>query len=179
MWACRCECGSEVIKRAKSLLRGRLLSCGCLKSPHGHNKRGKRTRTYRAWVNMISRCTRPYVSCYADYGGRGITFCERWRAFDNFLADMGECPPGKSLERRANNGNYEPANCYWATSTEQANNKRRTAFATYCGERVPIAILAARHGMSGAVLYERIVRYNWPVDRAITTPVAVRKSRRH
>jgi hypothetical protein len=92
---------------------------------HAHARKGKRTRTYRAWDNMLSRCYRKSYRQYDDYGGRGIVVCERWRkSFDNFLADMGEAPANKTLDRQNVNGNYEKNNCRWATRVEQARNKR-------------------------------------------------------
>lgn len=178
MWICRCECGTETVRRSRMLLRGRLLSCGCLRDTHGHNRRGKRTTTYRAWLGMRTRCERPTCSDYKDYGGRGIKVCERWGTFDNFLADMGECPPGRSIERRNNDGHYEHSNCYWATPIQQANNKRNTTFVTFRGERLPVSRLAARFGLSGDVLYERIVRYGWSLENAVSTPVAYRRPRK-
>lgn len=75
---------------------------------------------------MLSRCYMPTDSKFADYGGRGIVMCERWRKFDNFLADMGVKPDGLSIERINNDGNYQPSNCKWATRTEQNRNKRNT-----------------------------------------------------
>lgn len=92
---------------------------------HGHNAQGSRTPTYNTWVAMVNRCLNPKATKYLDYGGRGITVCERWRTFDHFLVDMGERPEGKTLDRIANDGNYEPRNCRWATAQEQAANKRR------------------------------------------------------
>lgn len=84
-----------------------------------------RTPVYRAWVAMLQRCTNPNLPGYSEYGGRGITVCERWRDFVNFNADMGAKPtPKHSLDRIDNNGNYEPDNCRWSTPKEQINNQR-------------------------------------------------------
>lgn len=85
---------------------------------------GKGTTEYNIWVSMKQRCLNPRHHAYKDYGGRGITFCERWNDFKNFLADMGQRPPGKSLNRINNDGNYTPENCEWATFKQQAENRR-------------------------------------------------------
>jgi hypothetical protein len=89
---------------------------------HGHS--GKRTPTYFSWQNMRQRCNYPKDVNYVRYGGRGVTVCERWNTFENFIADMGERPAGRTLDRIDPYGNYEPANCRWATRKEQEANKR-------------------------------------------------------
>ena len=178
MWLCRCDCSNEITARSSLLRRGRLLSCGCLRVRHGHNRRGKRTKTYRAWVNMRSRCENPKVRCFQDYGGRGIKYCERWRDFSNFLSDMGKCSPKKTLERRDNNGNYEPGNCYWATPFEQANNKRSNRLVNFRGKQMSVAQLAVVAGLSYSVVQQRITVYGWTPEHAATIPVGGRWAKR-
>jgi hypothetical protein len=94
---------------------------------HGYAQTGMKHPLYTIWSAMKDRCHNPNNKQYADYGGRGITVCDRWRnSFPNFLEDMGERPEGLTLERSDNDGNYEPSNCVWETRKKQAENRRNT-----------------------------------------------------
>lgn len=125
---------------------------------HGHRSNGIKTTTHAAWCAMLARCRNPRHRFWSDYGGRGITVCERWRKFENFLADMGECPAGLTLDRIENNGNYEPNNCKWATRTEQQNNRRNTRYLTIDGVTKPLMEWARGAGIKDDTLRRRIVR---------------------
>ena len=134
-WLCICDCGNKAVVSGNALRMGNTQSRGCFhkeqckakpsRLSHGHNRAGQRTRMYRIWTNMRSRCTNPNAKQYKDYGGRGIKVCKRWQAFENFLADMGEAPQGKQLDRTNNNGDYKPSNCRWVTPKENSATRRR------------------------------------------------------
>jgi len=101
---------------------------------HGHASSTGKSPTYRTWKAMMGRCFREGDANWHRYGGRGITACERWRTFANFLADMGERPKGLTLDRIDNDGNYEPDNCRWATRMQQGRNNSRNRLVTLNGE---------------------------------------------
>ncbi len=145
-WRCRCECGNFHEVDAQHLKSGHSRSCGCLLGKtapnvnvkHGHNRQHKPSPTYRSWAAMLARCRNVNSKVWSDYGGRGIRVCERWLKFENFLADMGERPLKGTVERKDNNGNYEPGNCRWITQAEQLLNTRRTRYVEWNGETKPL-----------------------------------------
>lgn len=115
---------------------------------------------YGVWQGIISRCERPSNKFYHHYGGRGISVCERWsmrkgEGFRNFLADMGERPEGTSIDRIDNDGNYEPANCRWATRQEQQRNRRTTVKITIEGITYIAVELAEKYGFKTDSIVKR------------------------
>lgn len=170
-WICRCDCGATTSVTTAHLVEQRTQSCGYLKRErqvtHGRSK----TRVYRIWNGMRERCENPHNKRWADYGGRGITVCERWRTFANFYADMGEPPLDASIERIDNNGSYEPGNCRWAGRKEQQRNRRGLRLVTYQGETLSLVEWSERLGLPYGRLQTRMVR-GWSAERAFTTEYA-------
>lgn len=145
-WNCACDCGGTYVTSSWSLVDGRARSCGCLYRETRRMGGKKNTvhgksydRVHKIWDGMLQRCTNPKQKGFHRYGGRGITVCDRWCSFENFLADMGEPPQGTSLDRINNDGNYEPSNCRWATAEEQANNRRNNRILTMDGRSLTVS----------------------------------------
>lgn len=175
MWKCLCDCGAEKSVRAIHLRSGKSRSCGCLaleeKSDRAKTHGLHQAREYRIWAQMKQRCGNPKNRAYPDYGGRGISVCEKWvSSFEMFYADMGQCPSGMTLERRDVDQGYDPGNCKWATRKEQARNKRDNRVVTYMDESLCIQAWAERFGMNAASLRARIFRLGWDVEKAFMTP---------
>lgn len=172
LWRCRCSCGTEVDVRSYSLRRGLTVSCGCAKLESQQRNKFKprhgmsETQTHAVWLSMRQRCRNPRSTAYLNYGGRGISVCERWESFENFLADMGERPPAMELDRIDVNGNYTPENCRWATLTQQARNTRKTVRVEFRGETRPLRDWAELLGVKFATLYRRIVLKGEPANSA-------------
>jgi hypothetical protein len=154
MWWVQCECGTKKVVRAQALKSGATKTCGHTKERHGHAY----STTYQAWAAMITRCTNRKQAGWSRYGGRGISVCEQWmKSFSTFLRDMGERPPGRSLDRIDNSGNYEPRNCRWATRAEQNRNTRRNVWIqSDTGGPELMVDVTNRLGVTQAEIYRRI-----------------------
>ena len=177
LWDCACDCGRSAICASVNLKTGHTKSCGCLRGKsqtHGHARREGKTATYRVWCAMHNRCNDPASIRFQEYGGRGIVVCQEWNEFQSFLGDMGERPsPRHSIDRINNDGNYEPANCRWATSVEQANNKRTTTMLTVNGKTMPVMEWVRELGFSppraaGTLIRQR-ARRGWGHERALSS----------
>lgn len=175
---CLCDCGNQKEVETSALKRGNTVSCGCLKRErapnipiiHGCARHGQKTGAYKSWGAMMGRCSNPNHKGFKHYGGRGITVCERWRSFENFLADMGERPEGKSIDRFPNrDGNYEPGNCRWATAKEQGRNLRRNRVITAQGVTACLAEFAERNNLHWSRIAQRLL-YGWAESELFSPP---------
>lgn len=177
----KCDCGTVKRIRLSSFYAVRpVKSCGCKRSEllskgnikHGHSRTSTHSasRTYSSWVSMKERCEEVTHKSYADYGGRGITVCDRWHDFQLFLSDVGERPAGKTIGRIENDGNYEPENCEWQTYQEQSRNMRSNRYLEFDGKRLLLCEWAERIGVSEDAIAKRLDTLEWSIGRALTTP---------
>lgn len=174
VWNCLCDCGNLYQGIARRLRSGNTRSCGCLcidvrralKTKHGL----ARHPLYDTYHAMLMRCYDLRHVAYKNYGGRGITVCDRWReSFANFLEDMGDKPEGYTLDRIDNDCPYTPENCRWATREEQQSNRQGTRLVTYAGQTLTVAQWARVTGVPASAIYHRIDA-GWPIERSLTQP---------
>lgn len=175
-WRVICDCGVEKIVRESHLLAKTkaTISCGCYRDAaigircktHGLTK----TKTYKVWQAMVHRCTYSSNAHYKNYGGRGITVCDRWlTSIESFIEDMGEAPENLMLDRIDGEKGYYKENCRWATRTEQNRNKRDNRYLTINGETKLMLDWSRESGIKFATIYHRIKR-GWTADKAVKTP---------
>lgn len=187
---CRCECGVEREVVLSALLSGRSRSCGCAQGKRQRTTRRQfsqhgmtGTPTWLSWIGMIQRCTDPNHESYKHYGGKDINVCERWKAFENFLADMGERPEGLTLDRKDGTRGYDPGNCRWATRTEQVLNRTGVEhrlggtrrLLTHEGATLNMTEWAERQGVGRVTIFARL-RRGWTTEEALGF---VRRDNRH
>jgi hypothetical protein len=174
-WWCTCACGNRHLVSHPDLIYGHTKSCGCLRKELSYQrglKHGMRNSPeYDIWCSMRQRCRDPHVKSYANYGGRGITVCERWlHSFENFYADMGPRPsPMHTIERKDNDGPYSPDNCIWILKTLQNMNKRNSRLITLDGQTACFTEWMHRIGIAPATFYQRVQR-GWSEQEALTIP---------
>lgn len=182
---CTCDCGNTTYVAATNLVRNTVQSCGCHRddvnrnrlTTHGEGTIAKLTAEYRIWRNMKQRCNNANNPKFADYGGRGITVCDRWIDYPVFLADMGRRPTSKhSIERRNNDLGYSPDNCYWATHRQQVENRRVTRWVCWDDNVMPITRAARHFGIHPRTVRSRIKDSGWSVSKALTTPIQSKRA---
>lgn len=177
-WLCLCDCGNTTVAASRWIKCGNTSSCGCNQVKHKMTG----TRIWTVWRGMNGRCSNPKYKDYQNYGGRGISVCDRWKeSFSNFYADMGD-PPTKShtLDRINNDLGYSPENCRWATSKQQNRNRRSNRWIEWNGEVKTMAEWGedprlTEIGINQAYLGNRI-RDGWSIDSAMTTPIFLGKA---
>lgn len=174
IWLCKCDCGKIVTVKHGSLQSNHTKSCGCLQvdiarklaTKHGLHK----TRTYNIWNGILTRCKNPNHPSYAYYGAVGITVCDRWLSFKNFIEDMGECPDNQSIDRTDNLKGYEPNNCQWVEQHLQNRNQRSNVLLTLDGKTMCQADWAKETGMKRETIARRI-NLGWEMEKILTCPV--------
>ncbi len=177
-WLCRCDCGRTRIVAQTELNRLRVVSCDT-------RRRMPRNAEYGVYSGMKDRCSNRKHKDYHLYGGRGVFVCDRWltgedceTGFECFIADMGIRPSSShSIDRIDSNGNYEKGNCRWATGEQQARNRRNTRFVEVEGRRLSFKEAADLAGLHLQTFRDRIDRYGWPVERAMSTIVTKDRER--
>lgn len=174
-WECQCDCGAIKNVASAGLRRG-TKSCGCyqkdiskeIQSTHGKGK----TREYDVWHAMKGRCLNSKHHAYKDYGGRGITVCEKWLTFEGFWEDMQEgYADNLTLDRKDNNKGYCKENCRWSTRREQSNNVRNNKLILYNGKVKTVSEWASEININYYTLWDRLIRRKWPIEKALSTPV--------
>lgn len=169
-----CECGNTRVRIISVVKYGRSTHCGCKTSgPKKHNM--SKSPEYRSWKSMKDRCYRKKNRAYHNYGGRGITVCDRWmdkeKGFENFYEDMGPRPSkDHSIDRINNDRNYDKQNCRWATQKQQANNKGNNRIIEFDGIKYTVSEFSELHDMSHSVVLDRLDS-NWSIEEIINTPV--------
>jgi hypothetical protein len=170
LWNCKCDCGNEKTQTYGSLTVNKVKSCGCLIKEANTTHGKSNTKLYSVWHAMLQRCIYKGDQAFKDYGYRGISVCDRWLNFANFLEDMGHPLEGDSLDRIDVNGDYCKENCRWATAIQQANNRRNNKIIEYKGQRKTLSEWARNLGISKAAISYRL-KSGWAVNRIFETPV--------
>jgi hypothetical protein len=173
-WLCKCKCGSYTAVRGSGLTQGRARTCGCgVKSAAQRARTHGQTNTplYQRWQGMLARTMNSSHGHYHNYGGRGITVCDRWLRFENFSTDMKSTfSPELEIERRNVNGPYSPDNCCWATRVEQQRNRRNNHIVEWRGHQKTVQEWGEILGLKPNTIITRL-RRNWSPDRALTQGV--------
>lgn len=169
----QCECGTVKVTWLNAVTRGSSTSCGCYRNEQSSKAAtkhgGRHTPEYAVWCTMKARCSNPNNEKYMSYGGRGIEVCKRWADnFQNFIDDMGKRPSKRhSIERKDNNGNYEPSNCEWALPAQQMKNQRRSKLYDLNGKMFNLKEIAEILSINHHSLSTRMHTFKEPIEVAV------------
>lgn len=187
LWECQCDCGNTTVTSSNHLLHNNTKSCGCFKrelSSNRFKKHGEyKTRLYRIWRNIMSRCIwhikEDHRIC-RDYQHRGITVCNEWQEYENFAkwARSNGYSDDLSIDRIDVNGNYEPNNCRWADIKTQANNKRSCIYIKINNEVKTLTEWCEQFGVNKNTAHARIFRLGWDPQKAVSTPARKRNNKK-
>ena len=181
-WICKCDCGNTTSVNSQLLRNGHTVSCGCyqrertseVSTTHG----GSKDRLFHVWSSMRQRCNNPNNHAYKYYGGKGISVCNEWNdygVFREWALASGYNTQAKphvcTLDRIDNSRGYSPDNCRWVDSTVQTNNQTKNIYLTFNGKTQTYAQWAKEKGWNYKVIYDRVKRYGWSEERAVTEPV--------
>jgi len=179
-WLCVCDCGEMKVVISASLVRGHTTSCGCYNKSKRVNITHDSTHTpeYVSWCEMKTRCLNKNRKQWSDYGGRGISICDRWLySFQNFVADMGPKPTKHhTLDRIENDKGYSPDNCKWSTRLEQNRNRRTDILYTFNGKTLNRVEWAKLYNMSYFTLVHRL-KIGLSIEESLTNPIRIRNPR--
>jgi hypothetical protein len=164
----RCDCGKAFVSQKSNVWNSRRTDCGCGKTDRAPMRPSGASNhpLYKTWAHMIDRCDNPSNKSYRDYGGRGISVCERWRTgdglmtgFEAFVQDMGDKPePSLTIERNDGSAGYGPSNCRWADRLTQGRNRRGLRLVTVDGLTLPASVWAERSGVPYFTFVQRLNR---------------------
>lgn len=178
-WLCQCECGNQKIINGTHLRGGKIDSCGCTRVENTRQLGYKRrthgmtnSKTFTSWRSMKERCYYKKHKSYKEYGGAGITVCNRWlNSFENFLEDMGERPEGTTLDRINGAENYTPENCRWATHKEQQRNLKSNKIINFKNQQKCLKEWCEDLKLNYDAVLNRIDKLKWDIEKALTVPI--------
>lgn len=182
-WNCVCQCGATKEVRAATLVSGRTKSCGCLQSELAAERKfvhgARHTAIYEVWTQMLQRCGNKNNTSFERYGGRGIVVCDRWHDFAAFYEDNASFySKGLTIDRKDNDGNYEPGNVRWVTNKVNCRNQRRSVLVAWEDGQVHLNDLAEKYGVKLHTAYSRYQLKGWTPRQSVgldSPPKAVRQ----
>ena len=176
-WKCKCRCGKLFVSAGSSIRKGKTNSCGCYQRERVSNSRKthgeSKSRLYGIWEGMKHRCNNPSNSRYSRYGGRGIKITSEWdSSFESFAkwSYANGYNDDLTIDRKDNNGNYEPSNCRWVNYKTQSRNRNYNKLLKFQGKELCVTEWSDLTGITSGTIYSRL-RRGWSIEKTLSTPV--------